>query len=229
MMKVGPAAEPSWFHEDIRLKGDDILAELTGGEPSRPRRGKRREQVASTIESIPAKVLEKPQNAIWRKAIPELRLQYTNTCAYLGVRIYDDATVDHFKPISKYQSQAYEWGNFRLSSSLVNSFKHDHEDVLDPFLVQPGWFELTLLTGVIEPGKQVSDPAIIDQIRDTIKRLRLNENKTWVDRRREAFDRYIAFHDPDYPSNYPKWNLTTLEIEFPFVASEIVRQGKVYQ
>lgn len=227
MMKVDPAAEPSWFHEVIRLKGDDILAELTGA-PSRPRSGRKRAVVASAIKDIPAKVLKNLQNAIWRSAIPELRLQYKDTCAYLGVRIYGDATVDHFNPISKYPSQAYEWSNFRLSSSLVNSFKDD-QDVLDPFLVQPGWFELTLLTGVIEPGKQVSDPAIIDQIRDTIKRLRLNENKTWVDRRREAFDRYIAFHEPDYPSNYPKWNLAALAIEFPFVASEIVRQGKVYQ
>jgi hypothetical protein len=228
MMKVDPAAEPSWFHGEIRLKGNDILSELTGA-PFRPHNGRTRAVVASAIKDIPAKVLEKPQNAIWRRAIPELRLLYKDTCAYLGVRIYGDATVDHFKPISKYQMQAYDWSNFRLSSSLINTFKQDHEDVLDPFLVQPGWFELTLLTGVIEPGKQVSDPAIIDQIRDTIKRLRLNENKTWVDRRREAFDRYIAFHEPNYPSNYPKWNLATLAIEFPFVASEIVRQGKVYQ
>lgn len=228
MMKVDLAAEPSWFHKDIWLKGNDILAELTGA-PSRPRSGRKRAVVASTIDSIPARELEKPQNAIWRRAIPELRLLYKDTCAYLGVRIYGDATVDHFNPISKYQEQAYKWDNFRLSSSLVNTFKHDHEDVLDPFHVQSGWYELTLLTGVIEPGKQVSDPVIIDQIRDTIKRLRLNENKTWVDRRRDAFDRYIAFHEPDYPSNDPKWNLAALAIEFPFVASEIVRQGKVYQ
>ncbi len=228
MMKVDRAAEPSLFHEDIRLKGNDILAELTGA-PSRPRSGRKRAVVASAIKDIPAKVLEKPQNAIWRRAIPELRRLYKDTCAYLGVRIYGDATVDHFKPISQYQMQAYEWNNFRLSSSLVNSFKHDHEDVLDPFLVQPGWFELTLLTGVIEPGEQVSDPAIISAIGDTIERLRLNENKTWVERRRDAFDRYIAFHVPDYPSNYPKWNLAALAIDFPFVAYEIVRQGKVYQ
>lgn len=226
MMKVDLQSEPSWFHEDIRLKGDDILSELTGA-PCRSRKGRKRAPVASAIEAIPAKVLEKPQNAIWRRAIPGLRLLYKDTCAYLGVRIYENATVDHFRPVSKCQKQAYEWSNFRLSSSLVNSFKHDHEDVIDPFLVQPGWFELTLLTGVIEPGKQVSDPAIIGAIRDTIKRLRLNENKTWVERRREAFDRYIAFHDPCYPSNHPKWNLDALAIDFPFVAYEIVRQGKV--
>jgi hypothetical protein len=227
MIKVDPKAEPLWFHEDIRLKGDNILAELTGA-PSRPRNGRKRSVVASAIKDIPAKVLEKPQNAIWRRAIPELRLLYKDTCAYLGARIYGDASVDHFRPVSKYQMHAYGLSNFRLSSSLVNTFKCDHEDVLDPFLVQPGWFELTLLTGVIEPGKQVLDPVIIGAIRDTIIRLRLNENKTWVDRRRDAFDRYIAFHDPGYPSDYPKWNFATLAIEFPFVASEVVRQGKKY-
>lgn len=227
MMGVAPQSEPPGFHTDIRLAGEDILLELIGG-PCRPRRGRKRAVVASTIEAIPAKVLEKSQNAIWRKAIPDLKRLYNHTCAYLGVRIDEVATVDHFRPVSKYQSQAYDWNNFRLSTSLVNTFKGNHEDVLDPFLVQSGWFELTLLTGKIEPGKQVSDPAILDAIAATIKRLRLNENPTWVERRRDAFTRYVAFHDPSCPSDDPKWNLAALAIEFPYVAYEVVRQGKNY-
>lgn len=226
-MRVARQVEPPGFHADVRLAGENILLELTGA-PYQARKGRKRAVVASTIGLIPAKELEKSQNAIWRKAIPELKRLYKNTCAYVGVKIDDIAHVDHFRPLSKYQRQAYDWNNFRLSSPLVNTFKGDHEDVLDPFLIQPGWFELTLLTGVIEPGRQVSDPAVLNSIRATIKRLRLNENQTWVERRREAFDRYVAFHDPYYPSNYPKWNLATLAIEFPFVAYEVVRQGKNY-
>lgn len=227
MIGVTPQPEPPGFHADIRLAGENILLELTGT-PCQSRRGRKRAVVASTIEKIPAKVLEKSQNALWRKAIPDLKRLYNHTCAYLGIRIEDDANVDHFKPLSKHQRLAYDWGNFRLSTPLVNTFKGNHEDVLDPFLVQPGWFELTLLTGEIRPGRQVSDPALLDAISDTIKRLRLNENQTWVERRRVAFDRYVAFHDPSYPSDYPKWNLAALAIEFPFVACEVVRQGKNY-
>lgn len=227
MMRVAPQLEPPGFHTDIRLAGENILLELTGA-TSQPRRGRKRAVVAGTIETIPAKVLERPQNAIWRRAIPDLMRLYNHTCAYLGVRISDFVTVDHFRPVSRHQKQAYDWNNFRLSTPLVNTFKGNHEDVLDPFLVQPGWFELTLLTGEIDPGKHVSDPALLDAIEATIRRLRLKENKTWTDRRREAFDRYIAYHDPNYPSDYPKWNLATLSIEFPFVAYEVIRQGKNY-
>jgi hypothetical protein len=55
-------------------------------------------------------------------------------------------TVDHFISIDEDRSKAYEWDNFRYCDGRFNSRKRctpSHE-MLDPLLVEDGWFELSL-------------------------------------------------------------------------------------
>ena len=51
-------------------------------------------------------------------------------------------TVDHMIPKSQRWDKVYEWSNYRLACSLMNSRKNDVPHVLDPFEVETGWFEL---------------------------------------------------------------------------------------
>lgn len=225
MLPVNPQPEPPHIHQSVAIKGLNILLELTG-QPAAPRKGRARPVVASDISLIPLKVLTQKSNSIWTRALPDLRVRYSNTCAYVGVRIIDIAHVDHFKPKSKHQHLAYNWSNFRLASPMVNGFKKEHEDILDPFCVESGWFELDLLTGKVDAGRHLTDPGLIQSIRDTIKRLKLNEYQPYVDLRLEYINRYINSMDPIASMAVPAINFAALSIDFPYVAAEIDRQGK---
>src|SRR5690606_18223088 len=100
---------------------------------------RRRSVVAARIEDIPMEHLP----TFWRRALADLRRAYGDTCAYLGMHIHPAtgaATVDHFQPKSKHPAAAYEWTNFRLAAQQVNTNKGEHEDVLDPFQIENGWF-----------------------------------------------------------------------------------------
>lgn len=225
MLPLSPQPEPPHIRQAVAIKGWNILLELTG-QPAPPRPGRRRKAVASTIRAIPVSVLDKDSNAIWRQALPDLKAQYSHTCAYLGIRITEIAHVDHFKPKSKYQELAYTWSNFRLSSPMVNSFKGEYDDVIDPFCVQPGWFELNLITGEVHPGKHLADANLIKSITQTIKRLKLNEYQPYVDQRIDFINRYYNFIDPFAPIDVPQINFAALSVDYPYIAAELRRLGK---
>jgi len=55
----------------------------------------------------------------------------------------NDGSVDHFRSQSTHRGLVYEWSNLRFSSSLMNSSKKTRE-VLDPYVVGAGWFEVLL-------------------------------------------------------------------------------------
>jgi hypothetical protein len=85
--------------------------------------------------------------------------------------------------------------------------------VLDPFTIQPGWFQLELLGFQVIPDPSLPR-ATRDAIQDTIDRLGLDDFKS--DREKDA-ERY--------------WNrdisLRVLKEESPFVAEELRRQGRL--
>jgi len=55
-------------------------------------------------------------------------------------------TIDHVLPKSYSWQLVYEWSNYRLCASIINSKKNDLLDIIDPFTVKPGWFELNVTT-----------------------------------------------------------------------------------
>ena len=79
-------------------------------------------------------------------------------------------------PKSTAWNQAYEWDNYRLACSLMNSRKGDAASVLDPFDVEDGWFVLELVAFQVLPAHGLADPTAA-AVEDTIDRLRLNDEE----------------------------------------------------
>jgi len=104
-------------------------------------------------------------------------MAFNGICAYSCHWIPRDSgagTVDHFRPKARYPDLAYEWSNYRLANLLCNSRKGDHEDVLDPFEVQAGWFTLNFPSLMVRPEAKLAR-LHRDRVQATIDRLRLND------------------------------------------------------
>lgn len=122
----------------------------------------------------------------------EMHVCYNNICAYLGIRLENatgGSTVDHYFPKKKYPCLAYEWINYRLADSNVNSRKGDYEDVLDPFFVESDWFRMDFFIGHIYPNPSLSKK-LMTNIQNTIDRLKL-DNEALRKRRIRYYDEYI--------------------------------------
>ncbi|SHM20111.1 hypothetical protein [Vreelandella subglaciescola] len=120
----------------------------------------------------------------------------TTACAYLCVhieRVTGGATVDHFIAKSPRPDLTYEWDNYRLACSVMNSRKGSFNKVLDPFQVQDGWFRLELVSGAIDPAPGL-DPTLHQQVDDTIAQLKLDDTGN---RHKRATD-FQGFVEGDY-------------------------------
>ena len=91
--------------------------------------------------------------------------------------------------------------------------KKDFGDVLDPFEVGQGWFQLDLLGFEVHPNPGLA-PEARERVQETIDRLDLNSFRR--DREKDA-ERYWA----------KGYSLQVLKEESPFVASELRRQGRL--
>lgn len=149
----------------------------------------------------------------WNRAKRELRQAY-ECCAYTSRMVRgDDVSVDHFLPKTKYPQLAYEWDNYRLARPKLNRNKADSEDVVDPFHVRNGWFFLECPTCFIHPGDNLSGTTR-DEVAATIGVLKLNSPELADERCRWLVDLADGLISFDY-----------LEREYPFLASQIERQG----
>lgn len=197
MLHIDQQPEPANFDAQVRQKGLTYLRN-TGFDLTKPLpRG-------STLSPY------------WRACLPELYASYGGVCAYLAIhfeRVIGADTVDHFAPKSKRADQAYEWSNFRLACSRMNSRKYNFQDVLDPFLIDDGYFRIELVSGRIYPNPEL-DPAIQGMADKTIKRLKLDNAEC-----REIRARHFSeFTSGDYTQKY-------LKKISPFVWYEAKRQG----
>lgn len=151
----------------------------------------------------------------WRDCLDDLHSSYNGYCAYLAVYFerVGGVSVDHFIAKSRRPDLAYEWSNYRLACSIMNSRKGNHDDILDPFQIETGWFYLELVTGRIYPNKELS-PDLKSKVESTIKRLKLDD-----DRNREMRARHYQ--------EYREETLTDKHLKkySPFVWLEAKRQG----
>ncbi len=211
MIRVEPAAEPATFDEKVRKPGLRALAEMVG-EPGLPkRRGRSRKVVATAREDIPADAFP----AIWTEALPELLDAYGRICSYMGFyieRVTGAASVDHMLPKSLDWREVYEWRNYRLACSKMNSRKNDYRDVLDPFEIEDGWFRMELVSYQVIPAAGLAED-IHQQVVDTIERLKLNDYDCLQLREEYA----MAFEQGDITLDY-------LRRRAPFLAREIAAQ-----
>jgi len=115
---------------------------------------------------------------------------FRNLCAYSAMH-EPVGTVDHFVSVDEDRSKAYDWENYRYCAAWINSSKGSVPagDLLDPFDVEDGWFELHL------PSLQlrVSD-TIPDELRDraeyVLNKLHLRSDERVVRQRRVWYELY---------------------------------------
>ena len=113
MIHVSQRLEPTCFDVKVRQRGLEFF---------------RRESIDISAP-LPSSI---KLPTYWRSCLDELYEAYDGICAYLAIYIERTAggvTVDHYAPKSKRPDLAYEWDNYRLSSSIVNSRKRDYDDV----------------------------------------------------------------------------------------------------
>lgn len=198
MLHVAPQPEPADFDRKVRQKG---LAHL-------------REKGFDLEKPLPTGAKIQPY---WRDCMDELHSRYDGICAYLAIYICPmtgASTTDHFIAKSSQPGLAYEWNNYRLACARMNSRKNDFDDVLDPFEIESGYFQLNLVTGEISPSKELSEP-LQQQVQATITRLSLDDSQC-CNTRKQLFD--DCFIHQLYDTNY-------LKKRSPFIWYEANRQG----
>lgn len=195
MIPVAPQPEPADFDERVRQPGLNWL-HANGFDLTQP---------------LPAGTKLQPY---WQKCLPDLYRLYGGICAYVSIHIPRTTgarSVEHFVAKSSTPSQAYEWTNFRLACSKMNSRKNAFEDVLDPFTLTPETFLLNLFDGAIRVNPALP-PELQTLAQTTIERLGLDDEDCRDDRR-EYFDDYLNNRDE-----------AVLKRKAPFVWYEARRQ-----
>ena len=210
MIPVKPAPEPPDFDRKVRQPGLRAVAELVGEAPLR-RAGKPFDQVADSRNMIPAASFP----AYWREALDDLQAAYDRVCSCLCVRITTAPSVDHYLAKSRRWDLVYEWSNYRLACTAMNSYKGEHGDVLDPFELQEGWFALELAKFQVVPRPGLAD-GDVDLVQATIRRLHLNVPRFYHIRAEYAEARWRGDISDEYPARHS-----------PFVALELRRQGRI--
>jgi hypothetical protein len=115
VIPAAPVPEPSGFDERARRPGNAWLAE----NPHAPR----------------------PRD-FWSPFRAVLAEGFANRCGFTAM--HDLAgTVDHLRSYRTHPALAYEWSNYRYVAAWINSAKKTAE-VLDPYVVGDGWFEVLL-------------------------------------------------------------------------------------
>lgn len=214
MIHVERQPEPDDFDARVRQPGRSALAELVGQPPTVQRPGPRRNKLADRIEDLRHGDLP----PFWRHCLPQLAEAYRRICAYscLYVEpITGSDTVDHYVPKSLDARMAYEWGNYRFACSRMNARKGVAAEVLDPFEVQDGWFQLDLVRFQLQPAPGLS-AEVIARIELTIRLLGLDDEDC-KHSRASWFENYQAGHI----------SLPFLDRRFPLLARELRRQDRL--
>lgn len=137
-----------------------------------------------------------------------------NRCAYSAM--YEPVgTVDHYLSIEGgYRHLAYTWSNYRYAAGWVNSSKGTLDDqVLDPFQVSAGWFELKLPSLQLVMTAKVPQ-ALRAKAQFTLDRLHLGHGEQVIRQRRAWYEMYRAGKLP----------LEGLDVVAPLLADAIRRQ-----
>lgn len=94
----------------------------------------------------------------------------------------------------------------------MNGRKGDYEDVLDPFTLQNGWFQIHFPSLQLIASQHLM-PQEIQKVKQTIKRLKLND-ATCIKGRMNWLRPYLL----------GQYDLAFLEEKAPFLALELQRQ-----
>jgi hypothetical protein len=146
----------------------------------------------------------------WREFSNQIATAFNERCAYSAMW-QSSGTVDHFTSIDERIELAYEWSNYRWIAGWINSSKQSvpSDRLLDPFLVEAGWFRLTLPSLQLEITERVP-VELREKAQFTIERLHLVHDERVIRQRR-------AWHEM-YEKGTP---LTVLHEKAPLIALAI--------
>ncbi|MBI1915059.1 MAG: hypothetical protein HYS12_10030 [Planctomycetes bacterium] len=194
MIRVARRPEPAEFDKTVRKPGRKFLA----GCPNPTQKQWR-------------------THSYWRRILHSLHSAYGGICSYSCHWIpYDTGadTVEHFKPKTKHPKDAYEWRNYRLVCQLLNSRKGDEEEILDPFVIQTGWFIIEFPTLIVKPAPGLRK-ALHERVKKTRDVLGLNDDATCMMMRQQFVTDYCL----------EEINFVHLEKRAPFLALQMKEQG----
>ena len=128
--------------------------------------------------------------AYWSKIIPELESGFKKLCGYSAMWVPADGTVDHYLSVKNRRDLAYEWSNYRFASAMLNSSKASADNqVLDPYQVGEGWFEILLPSLIMQTTSAV--PAKLRKKADyTLDRLKLRSGVRVIRWRQSWYESY---------------------------------------
>ena len=126
----------------------------------------------------------------WAPFREALAAGFNSLCGYSAM--YEPVgTVDHWVSIHEDRSRAYDWTNYRFASPRMNACKSRvlSSEILDPYVVQDGWFEVLL------PSLQlVVTEAVPEEFRGraefVLRRLRLRDDECVLRQREEWYRMY---------------------------------------
>jgi uncharacterized protein (TIGR02646 family) len=197
VIPVAPQPEPAAFDAQVRQRGLQWM----------------NAQGIGLNQPLPSGTALPPY---WRDCLADLHTSYGGICAYVAVfveRVTGTPSADHFVAKSQDPGLTYEWSNYRLACSKMNSRKRDFSDVLDPFTLAPGTFRMEPVTGRIyaDPALPPTDMVAAEA---TIQRLHLDDAEC-----RELRARHLeeCLQGDRSGNNLRKYS--------PFVWQEAKRQG----
>lgn len=125
----------------------------------------------------------------WSRFKPQLADGFNNLCGYVAM-FEPVGTVDHFLSFEHHRGGAYEWDNYRYAQAWLNSSKQSADaDVLDPYEVQEGWFEILLPSLQLVRTDRVP-PALRARADYTLERLHLRDDERVIRQRRAWYEMY---------------------------------------
>jgi hypothetical protein len=173
---------------------------------------KARKPGTAWLDQHPQNTHPRPKD-FWTPFLPALAAGFGELCAYTAIH-EPVGTVDHYLSCTRHRDQSYEWRNYRFACHKVNAKKGDLDvELLDPFEVQDGWFEIQL------PSLQLVLTAAVPARRRaraefTLRRLGLRDEEWAIRQRRAWYALYQSGH----------LSLDGLEHHAPLIARAVRRQ-----
>lgn len=198
MLRIDQAPEPAAFKDEVENPG------------------------SAWLRSHPTPQKDEKLPDYWRACADNLYDAYHGICAFTLMR-YPKAVgmeVDHFLPKSEFRDLAYKWSNFRLVAHHINQKKWAHL-VADPFKIPKDAFYIDFTDGKIHPEPKIYNialPKVCKLLMMTLDKLALNDEGL-PESRKEACD--------DYLRQPQQLGVERLTMDYPFVAYEMLRQGKL--
>ncbi len=134
----------------------------------------------------------KRPKAFWERYTPDLARGFGHLCGYAAMLDPTGGTVDHYRSFRNHRGLAYEWSNYRFASAPLNSSKQNADtEVLDPYEIGPGWFEILLPSLQMRATEKVPT-GLRAKAEFTLTRLQLRDGERIIRWRRSWYAAYCS-------------------------------------